>query len=69
MWKVFEWTEKEIRDMEGYIIYPANSWILIGSYDTIDTAANIVKQEISLYNLTCKDGDPNPQFKIESCLE
>ena len=43
-----------------------NKWFLIGDYNTIDAAANIVKHEIYLYNCTCQDGDPNPKFKIES---
>ena len=69
MWNVYRWAEKDILDEEGYVIYPANSWYLVGDYDNIDTAANIVKHEIYLYNCTCRDGDPNPKFKIESNLE
>lgn len=69
MWNVYRWIEKDVFDEEGYIIYPAKSWCLVGNYDTIDSAANIIKQEIYLYNCTAADGDPNPKFKIESNLE
>ena len=68
MWNVYRWADKDIVDDEGYVIYPKNNWYLIGDYDTIDAAANIVKHEIYLYNCTCRDEDPNPQFKIESNL-
>ena len=69
MWNVYRWADKDIVEEEGYVIYPKNSWYLIGDYDTIDAAANIVKHEIYLYNCTCRDEDPNPKFKIESNLE
>lgn len=66
MWKVYRWCDKDILDSEGYIIYKANTWCLIGSYNTIDSAASIVKHEIYLYNCTCQDDDANPKFKILS---
>ena len=69
MWNVYRWIEKDVFDEEGYVIYPAKSWCLVGDYDTIDSAANIIKQEIYLYNCTAADGDLNPKFKIESNLE
>lgn len=69
MWSVYRWLEKSIYDEEGYLIHQGQSWYFVGSYDTIDAAANIVKQEIYLYNCTAKDGDPNPQFKILSNLK
>lgn len=69
MWKVYRWAEKDIYDLDGYVIYPAKSWYLVGDYDTIDAAASVVKHEIYLDNCVCGDGDPVPKFKIESNLE
>ena len=69
MWKVYRYTEKDIVDTEECVIYHKNSWYLVGSYDTVDIAANIIKHEIYLYNCTCQDGDANPRFRIESNLE
>ena len=69
MWKVYRWADKDIVDEEGYVIYSKDTWYLIGSYDTIDSASNIVKHEIYLYNCTATDETPNPKFKIESNLE
>ena len=63
------YAEKDIVDEEGHIIYPAFTWYSIGSYDDLFSVANIVNHEIYLYNCTCKDGDPNPKFKILSNFE
>ena len=69
MWKVYRWADKDIVDEEGYVIYSANTWYLIGDYDTIDSASNIVKHEIYLYNYIATEDTLNPKFKIESNLE
>lgn len=69
MWEIFRYAEKDIVDEEGHIIYPAFTWYSIGSYDDLFSVANIVNHEIYLYNSTCKDGDPNPKFKILSNFE
>ena len=69
MWNVYRWLEKSIYDAEGYLIHQGQNWYLVGNYDTIDSAANIIKQEMYLYNCTAADGDPNPKFKIESNLK
>lgn len=69
MWKVYKWCDKDILDDEGYIICKANTWCLIGNYDTIDSASNIVKQEIYLDNCVATEDTPIPKFKIESDLK
>ena len=69
MWKVLRYAENDIKDEEGYVIYPAGEWYKIGSYWTLDECASIVKHEIYLYNCTCQDGDANPKFRIESDFE
>ena len=66
MWKVYRYAEKDMVDADGYVIYSKDTWYLVGDYDTIDDAANVVQHEISLYNCTCQDGDANPKFKILS---
>lgn len=69
MWKVYRWAEKDIISEDGDIIYPANTWYLIGDYWDLEAVTSIVKHEIYLYNCTCQDGDPNPKFRIESDFE
>lgn len=69
MWKVYRYAEKDIVDADGYVIYSKGTWYLVGDYNTIDDAANIVKHEIYLYNCTATEDTPNPKFKIESNLE
>lgn len=69
MWKVYRWCYKDIVDDDGYVIYKANTWYLIGSYNTIDAAASIIKHEIYLDNCTATEDTPIPKFKIESNLE
>lgn len=69
MWKVYRWCDKDILDDEGYIIYKANTWYLIGDYNTIDSASDMVKQEIYLDNCIATEDTPIPKFKIESDLK
>ena len=69
MWKVYRYAEKDIVSEYGDIIYPAGTWYSIGSYDDLFAVTNIINHEIYLYNCTCKDGDPNPKFKILSDFE
>lgn len=69
MWEVWRYAEKDIVSEDGAVIYPAGTWYSIGSYDDLHSVANIVNHEIYLYNCTCKDGEPNPKFKILSNFE
>ena len=48
MWKVYRYAEKDMVDADGYVIYSKNTWYLVGDYNTIDDAANIIKHEIYL---------------------
>ena len=66
MWKVYRYAEKDIVDMDGYIIYPKGTWYLVASAWDLDAITSIVKHEIYLYNCSCQEGDANPKFKILS---
>lgn len=66
MWKVYRYAEKDIVDMDGYIIYQKGTWYLVASDWNLDTITSIVKHEIYLYNCSCQEGDANPKFKILS---
>ena len=57
MWKVYKYNNRD------------NKWYCIGSYDTIDYAASVVKTEIYLENCVCNDNGFISQFKIESDLK
>ena len=66
MWKVYRYAEKDIVDADGNIIYPAETWYLMGTYNNLFSVTDIVNHSIYLYNCTCQDGDANPKFKILS---
>ena len=66
MWKVYRYAEKDIVDMDGYIVYPKGTWYLVASDWNLDTVTSIIKHEIYLYNCSCQEGDANPKFKILS---
>ena len=67
MWKIYRWIEKDVLDEEGYIVYPAETWCLVGSYDDLSAVTNIVNQSIYLYNCLHQDDDyKNPKYKILS---
>ena len=66
MWKIYRYVEKDMVDVDGYVIYPAGAWYLIGDYNNLQAVKEIIEHEIYLYNCTCEDSDPNPKFKILS---
>jgi hypothetical protein len=61
MWKVSMFNEREILDSEGYVIHPANSWIIIGTYDTIEAAARVLQHQRYLH-------DFEGQFRLENVM-
>ena len=66
MWNVFKYAHLDIVDNDGELIYPANTWFLMGTYYNLDAAKEVIEHEIELYNCFCKSDEPNPKFKIES---
>lgn len=69
MWKIYRYAEQDIVDLDNCVIYPKDTWYLVGDYNSLEAVTEVVKHEIYLYNCSCKDGDPNPKFKIVSDFE
>ena len=66
MWTIYKYTNRDIKDSEGCIIYKKDTWYEIGTYNDLGAVKSIIEHEIYLYNCTCDETTPQPRFKIES---
>lgn len=67
MWKVWKCPNVNIYDYANRIIHKKGEWFLIGKYNEIDTAAEVVKHEIYLHDSYGLEG--TPKLKIENEIE